>query len=91
MANVILDNLIAQGKIKPMIVVMPLGYGTPDMIKLKQASWDHPDVKQLNFDNFRKSLLTEVIPHGRKRVSGLHQARRPALSPASRWEARKAF
>jgi enterochelin esterase-like enzyme len=62
MANVILDNLIAQGKIKPMIVVMPLGYGTPEMIKLKQASWDHPDVKQLNFDNFRKSLLTEVIP-----------------------------
>ncbi len=31
-ANVILDNLIAQGKAKPMIVVMPLGYGTMDMI-----------------------------------------------------------
>jgi enterochelin esterase family protein len=27
LANVILDNLIAQGKAKPMIVVMPLGYG----------------------------------------------------------------
>ena len=26
-ANVILDNLIAQSKAKPMIVVMPLGYG----------------------------------------------------------------
>jgi enterochelin esterase family protein len=26
-ANVILDNLIAQGKAKPMLVVMPLGYG----------------------------------------------------------------
>ena len=26
-ANYILDNLLAQGKIKPMIVVMPLGYG----------------------------------------------------------------
>ncbi len=31
-ANVILDNLIAQGKAKPMIVVMPLGYGTMEMI-----------------------------------------------------------
>ena len=31
-ANVILDNLIAQGKAKPMIVVMPLGYGTMEII-----------------------------------------------------------
>ena len=35
-ANVILDNLIAQGKAKPMIVVMPLGYGTMEMIR---AGW----------------------------------------------------
>lgn len=62
MANVILDNLLAQNKIKPMIVVMPLGYGTMDMIKLKWAVWDHPEVPQLNFDNFSKSLIKEVIP-----------------------------
>jgi len=60
-ANFILDNLIAQGKVKPMIVVMPLGYGAPDMIKLKDA-WQDADVRQRNFDNFRKALLTEVIP-----------------------------
>jgi len=62
MANVIFDNLTAQGQVKPMIVVMPLGYGTPEMIKLKWAVWNHPDIRQLNFDNFRKSLLSEVIP-----------------------------
>ena len=61
-ANVILDNLIAQNKIKPMIVVMPLGYGTPEMLKLKWNAWQHPEVKQLNFENFSKALLTEVIP-----------------------------
>ena len=61
-ANVILDNLIAQGKVKPMIVVMPLGYGTPDMIKLKWNAWQHPEVRQQNFDNFRKALLTELVP-----------------------------
>ena len=61
-ANVILDNLIAQGKVKPMIVVMPLGYGTPEMIKLKWNAWQHPEVRQQNFDNFRKALLTEVMP-----------------------------
>jgi enterochelin esterase family protein len=61
-ANVILDNLIAQGKVKPMIVVMPLGYGASEMLKLKWNSWQHPEVRQQNFDNFRKALLTEVIP-----------------------------
>src|SRR5579863_6300979 len=31
-ANIILDNLIAQGKAKPMLVVMTLGYGTPEIV-----------------------------------------------------------
>ncbi len=31
-ANVILDNLIAQGKAKPMLIVNTLGYGVPDII-----------------------------------------------------------
>jgi len=61
-ANFILDNLLAQNKIKPMIVVMPLGYGTPEMIRLKWNAWQHPDLEQLNLENFRKALITEVIP-----------------------------
>jgi enterochelin esterase-like enzyme len=61
-ANVIFDNLIAQGKIKPMIVVMPLGYGTMEMIRLGWGAWDHTDVRNKNFENFRKALLTEVMP-----------------------------
>ena len=32
-ANVILDNLIAQGKTKPMVVVMTLGYGAPEILR----------------------------------------------------------
>ena len=31
-ANVILDNLIAQGKAKPMLIVMTLGYGAPEIV-----------------------------------------------------------
>ena len=31
-ANVILDNLIAQGKAKPMVIVMTLGYGAPEIV-----------------------------------------------------------
>ncbi len=62
-ANVILDNLIAQGKAKPMIVVMPLGYGTMEMIRIGWGGLSsHPDVHEQNFTKFRDALLTEVIP-----------------------------
>jgi enterochelin esterase-like enzyme len=61
-ANVILDNLIAQGKAKPMIVVMPLGYGTMEMVRLAWTAWGHTDLRDKNFKNFTEALLTEVIP-----------------------------
>lgn len=61
-ANVILDNLIAQGKAKPMIVVMPLGYGTMEMIRLGWVAWNHEDVRQANFKKFTEALLNEVMP-----------------------------
>ncbi len=61
-ANVIFDNLIAQGKAKPMIVVMPLGYGTMEMIRLSWGAWNHTDVRDTNFKNFTEALLTEVMP-----------------------------
>ena len=61
-ANIILDNLIAQGKAKPMIVVMPLGYGTMEIITLGWGAWSHTDVRDKNFSNFRQALLTEVMP-----------------------------
>jgi enterochelin esterase-like enzyme len=61
-ANFVLDNLIAQGKAKPMVVVMPLGYG--DMaVAHKQPS--ESDFGRLFFANnalFGNVLLTEIIP-----------------------------
>ena len=61
-ANVILDNLIAQGKAKSMIVVMPLGYGTMEFVHLGWDAWNHTEVRDRNFDKFREALLTEVMP-----------------------------
>jgi enterochelin esterase-like enzyme len=61
-ANVIFDNLIAQGKVKPMIVVMPLGYGTMEMIRLGWGAWSHTEVRDQNISKFREALLTEVMP-----------------------------
>jgi enterochelin esterase family protein len=59
-ANVILDNLIAQGKTKPMILVMPLGYGAPEILSV--GGFRTPELRDRNFTKFRDALLTEVIP-----------------------------
>ncbi|HLQ52203.1 MAG TPA: alpha/beta hydrolase-fold protein [Terriglobales bacterium] len=61
-ANVILDNLIAQGKAKPMIVVMPLGYGTMDFVRPGQNTWADTELRDRNFKKFTEALLSEVIP-----------------------------
>lgn len=61
-ANVILDNLIAQGKAKPMIVVMPLGYGTMDFVRAGWDAWQNPTLRDRNFEKFTAALLTEVMP-----------------------------
>jgi enterochelin esterase-like enzyme len=60
-AQFILDNLIAQGKSKPMIVVMPSGYGWP---KVLEAGWGkQPEEDRVrNRDNFAAILLEEIIP-----------------------------
>jgi enterochelin esterase family protein len=51
-ANLILDNLIAEGKAKPMIVVMPFGH-TPD----------RPGADILANTDFGDDLIKELIPY----------------------------
>src|SRR6267142_5450396 len=61
-ANVILDNLIARSKAKPMLIAMPLGYGAPEVLAPASGVFRDPGITQRNFDRFREALLTEVIP-----------------------------
>ena len=61
-ANYILDNLIAQGKAKPMIVVMPLGYGDMEVIRRGWGSWHDKALAARNLSRFTDILLTEVMP-----------------------------
>jgi enterochelin esterase-like enzyme len=76
-ANVILDNLIARGQAKPMIVVMPLGYGTLEFVRLGWEAWTHSELRDRNFENFRETLLTEVMPQveGQYRIKKDRNAR----------------
>ncbi|PYX16507.1 MAG: esterase, partial [Acidobacteria bacterium] len=59
---VILDNLIAQGKAKPMIMVMPLGYGAPEMVSHGFGAFSNTELRDRNFKRFSQALLTEVMP-----------------------------
>jgi len=61
-ANVILDNLIHQGKAKPMIVVMPLGYGDMEVIRRGWTSWQDKELAWRNLTKFTDILVGEVMP-----------------------------
>lgn len=76
-AHVILDNLIAQGRAKPMLVVMPLGYGRPpsealgwarrhvadaDIWRQGKGSAEDRALWLKFITGFRDALLTEVRP-----------------------------
>jgi len=60
-ADLILDNLLAEGKIKPMVVVMPLGYGDMSFIHTFDV-WDDPAAIDRNTTLFTQALLTELLP-----------------------------
>jgi enterochelin esterase family protein len=61
-AEIILDNLIAQGKARPMLVVMPLGYGAPEIVARTGPGLRDHGIRDRNYSKFREALFTEVIP-----------------------------
>jgi enterochelin esterase-like enzyme len=61
-ANVILDNLIAKGKAKPMLIVMTLGYGAPEILSPAGPRFRDPSLRDRNMSKFRDALFTEVMP-----------------------------
>lgn len=58
-AHVILDNLIAARMVEPMLVVMTLGYGAPEIVTRGPRP---PQLRQKNMDGYRDALFAEVIP-----------------------------
>jgi enterochelin esterase family protein len=61
-AHVILDNLIASGKARPMLVVMPFGYGAPEIVSRTGPMFRDPGLRKRNQEKFRETLLKDVIP-----------------------------
>jgi enterochelin esterase-like enzyme len=58
-AHVILDNLLAEKKVVPMLVVMTLGYGAPEIVTRGARA---PQLRQKNMEGYRDALFAEVIP-----------------------------
>jgi len=61
-ADMILDKLLADGKIVPMIVVMPLGYGNFDFATHGQGVWQDPAKVVENVSLYEQMLEQEVMP-----------------------------
>lgn len=63
-ANLIMDSLIAQNKVQPMIVVMTLGYGAPEIVHPTPGAspFNNTALRDRNFSYFRTALIDEVIP-----------------------------
>ncbi len=57
-ANIILDNLIAQGKAEPMIIVMPYGRAYPVISKSSGSlrEWE-------NLQEFKKDFMNNLMPY----------------------------
>ncbi|HVG27019.1 MAG TPA: alpha/beta hydrolase-fold protein [Acidobacteriaceae bacterium] len=61
-ANLILDSLLATGRILPMIVVMPLGYGDFNFVTTGASVWNDPAAVDDNLNRYSHMLLDEIYP-----------------------------
>jgi len=68
--NLILDNLLAAGKIRPFLVVMPFGYGVPP---------NTPSAGGRNTEMFAKDLIEDVIPYIQSQYRALTDADHRAI------------
>jgi enterochelin esterase-like enzyme len=77
-AHLILDALIASGSAKPMIVVMPLGYGQMSFVETGIEVWQNPAAITASVMRFQRALLNEVLPQ----VESIYKVRRDRESRA---------
>ena len=77
-ANVILDNLIADAKAKPMVVVMPFGHPEPS----QQASY-MPAYQGRDIQGFQRDLLDDIMPIVEKTYRVAGQAEKRAIAGLS--------
>ncbi len=80
--------MIAAGRARPMVIVMPLGYGDMEMIRSGWIAWQDPALVARNFQLFGQALYTEIMPRVRAQYSLSYDRNQHALA-ASPWAARR--
>ncbi len=83
-ANLIADNLLADGKIKPLIIVMPYGQLNSDVTTDEAFA---ADFRQ----NFESQILTEIIPSGENTYRVTPDPRHRAMAGVSMGGMQAAF
>ena len=78
LANVILDNLIADGRAKPMIVVMPFGHPEASM-----RAGNLPTFRARDIQAFARDLIDDVMPFVERTYRAARQADRRAIAGLS--------
>ncbi len=90
-AHLILDSLLAEGKIVPMVVVMPQGYGDYSFVTSGHDVWNDPAKVSNNVSLYSDMLLGEIIPaverdfhvskdRGQRAIAGLSMGGLEALT-----------
>jgi len=77
-ANVILDNAIADGKAKPMVIVMPFGHPEPSLQPSFQPAYSARDLQA-----FQKDLFDEIMPTVERTYRVAGQADKRAIAGLS--------
>lgn len=90
-AHVILDNLIAQKKAEPMLVVMTLGYGAPEIVSPARAGIRDAALRRRNMEKFRDALFQEVIPRVEREYRVSSDRRKRAIAGLSMGGAQSLF
>jgi enterochelin esterase family protein len=83
-AHLIFDTLIAWGKAKPMVVVMPLGYGQMRFVQSGFGVWQDPTAVADNVRHFQEALLSEIMPQVEAGYN-VRGDRRAVPSPGPQW------
>jgi enterochelin esterase-like enzyme len=65
-AHVILDNLIARGQARPMLVVMPLGYAFPNVAADLFKLFRDKAMQRQGMEKFSATVLDELVPQVEK-------------------------
>jgi enterochelin esterase-like enzyme len=89
-AHTILDNLIAEGKAKPMLIVMTLGYGVPAYVARPNGNRDDA-TRQRSFQLYRDALFSEVIPDVEKNYRASRDSKDRAIAGLSMGGAESLF